>query len=142
MQKENKALLVAIRILTIRDHSKSDIKRKLNNKKFDSQDIEETIDKLDKMKLLDDEKFAKMYISSKMRKFWGPRRVLLGLQGLGVEKQIIEEAMNEIDWKEVLKKALDSNKTKEPKSLSIKMERLGFPKGMILKAMKCEETDD
>ena len=112
--EEEKALRAALHLLKIRDRSVFELKSRLKRKKFPPAIIDKIIAKLLTQKLLDDEKFAKLWID--FRSSFRPKgeRVLrLELQKFGLAQEIIDQALKgqssqdvqfELAYKAALKK--------------------------------------
>jgi regulatory protein len=60
-------------------------------------DLEPIIDKLKSYKFIDDEEFAKLWINSRIKKGVGPKKLFLELLQKGVNKEIINPLLDEID---------------------------------------------
>jgi SOS response regulatory protein OraA/RecX len=104
----------------------------LKRDKYEQDEIDEAIEKLENLNLVDDEKFAASFVASKARKFWGPLRIRAKLLELGVSSKTIEETMKNVDWNTVIRNARESLGTKlEGDQLKAKLFRLGFPYYLI-----------
>jgi regulatory protein len=69
--------------------------------------IEEVLDKLIVNNILDDERFAEMYINSRARKGFGPKKIEMELSSKHVESFIISSSLEAYDnWIENAKKEL------------------------------------
>lgn len=97
LSKKDNPIYQAQAILARRDHSEYEVRAKLARKGFDHQQVEEGIEFLKERKLLDDEKFARVYIENALRfKPVGPRLLTLQLQRKGVADQYIEPVLMEL----------------------------------------------
>jgi regulatory protein len=77
-------------ILSRRDHSEHEIRAKLKTKKFTSEQINSTINKLKKRKLIDDTNFAAIYTKSILNsKPVGPKWIKYKLKQKGIAPAII-----------------------------------------------------
>ena len=85
--------VAALRFLKIRPRSVGELKGKLKNKGFSSEEIEATLEYLVEIKLLDDRAFTKSWIAYRLARPFGFRRIYSELSGKGVAKDIIEEAI-------------------------------------------------
>lgn len=118
----------AIRLLTIRDHSRFEIERKLKDKGYSSADIDSAVERLLKEGFLSDARFASSFIRSRLRKSAEGRSILfLRLKEKGVSSDVANEALDEAweedAYKEPLKKAylyLESKKGKEYAILALR----------------------
>ena len=64
---KNSILASALKILSLRPHSKQEVINFLRKKTKDDTLINQTIEKLEKAKLINDEEFAKWYMESRSR---------------------------------------------------------------------------
>lgn len=100
----NKALDLASR----REHSCYELMQKLN-KRFPETIpiIEDVLDKLVTNKILDDERFAEMYLNSRARKGFGPKKIEMELHSKKVDSFFISNAIEAYeDWLENAKNEL------------------------------------
>ncbi len=86
----NKALDLASR----REHSRHELMYKLN-KRFPETIpiIEEVLDKLALNNILDDERFAEMYLNSRARKGFGPKKIEMELYSKKVDSLLVGNAI-------------------------------------------------
>jgi len=95
-RKEN-PIYQAQAVLSRRDHSESEVRTKLAKKGFEEQQIDEGIEYLKENRLLDDERFARMYIENALRfKLVGPRLLSMQLKQKGIADQYIEPAILDV----------------------------------------------
>ncbi len=100
----------AIRILAMRDHSESELRRKLTQPvmtKTGPEPIDAPPEEVDKVvawclesRYLDDARFTRQFIASRGRKGYGPARIRQELNQKGIGKEEIGSAMAdcETDW--------------------------------------------
>lgn len=89
------AYTAALRILQYRFNSEAELRRKLRAKKFDKDEIEETLARLHKEKWLDDERFAGAFARTRINKRVGRLRIRRELQAAGVSEAHAERAIAE-----------------------------------------------
>lgn len=141
-KKSNKALTLALRLLSLREYCAGDLRAKLKEKGIEQEEIDKTIDFLVEKELISDQRFIKEYVQAKARRLWGPIRIRLGLKEKRISEDNAQKAMEEIDFAEVLDKAIEKNRKKfEGDKLIGKLLRLGFPHSMIYKHIKREENN-
>lgn len=120
----NAQLSRAMRLLSQRDHSEAELRRKLAAQPFFAQPrfagkcstpshdepvdpaiVEQIIAYCYQHNWLDDRRFANSYIGSRSRKGYGAQRIRSELMQKGVEKELIQTALAEceIDWCEQAK---------------------------------------
>lgn len=88
----------ATELLSIRDHSARELLTKLRQKGY-SQGAEEAIEKLTQYGYVDDRRFARAYASELQRlKKFGKRRIESELFKKGIDREIIYEVLEELDF--------------------------------------------
>lgn len=88
---------IALRYLSIRNHSSYEIKRKLSQKKLSPSIITKTLEYLLDAGLIDDEKFTHDYaIELSKRKHFGINRIKIELSRKGISDSIIKEVTKEL----------------------------------------------
>ena len=90
----------ALRLIARAEQCSAGLSRKLGQRKFDSSVINEVIAKLTKLKLLDDDRFARLWLESRLRLTRSPRQLISSLCAKGIDRDAAEAA---------LKKALDED---------------------------------
>jgi len=98
----------ALDLISRREHSRYELMQKLNKRYPETRPlIEEILDKLIVNNILDDERFAEMYINSRARKGFGPKKIEMELSSKHVESFIISSSLEAYDnWIENAKKEL------------------------------------
>ena len=98
----------ALDLISRREHSRYEVMQKLNKRYPETRSlIEEVLDKLIANNILDDERFAEMYINSRARKGFGPKKIEMELSSKHVESFIISSSLEAYDnWIENAKKEL------------------------------------
>ena len=87
----------SLRVLSLRDHSEAELRRKLKEKGYEQQQIEESIARLRDLGYLDDARFARLFASSAMRNGRGYGvRLKQELARRGVAKEIASEVLAEL----------------------------------------------
>ena len=89
------AYLSALRILKFRFNSEAELRRKLRAKKFEKDDINAVIVRLQKEKWLDDERFAGAFVRTRANKRVGKLRIRRELQAAGVSESTAAQALDE-----------------------------------------------
>lgn len=124
-----KAINAAIKYITIRLRSKKEISDYLLKKNFSSEIVIAAINKLEKNKYLDDDKFASAFIKDKLNfTTMGDYKIKLELSRLGVASDIIEKNINMIDQelleakiKKIIEKDIQKNKKYNSRELKNKI---------------------
>ncbi len=89
-----RALSRALHLLAARDRSRREVERRLKEIGFDEEVIAETTAWLEGLGYLDDARFAQHYAAEKLRMGWGPRRISAELARKGVERGLVDDALD------------------------------------------------
>jgi len=105
-----KAMNVAVRLLSRRDHSRLEIQQKLKQRSCSKELIDKVVSECERLNYINEERTARIYISQLARRGFGFRRIRLelkkkGLAGDGFEA-IIKDSSSEIDEKEIAEKII------------------------------------
>jgi regulatory protein len=127
---KKKSLDAALRLLKIRPRSVLEIQQRLARKKFPKNEIDKTITLLKREGLLDDKRFAELWVESRDNtKLIGERLLRLELKRFGVSEDLIEKSLESAKSDlEKIDQILQS-KVKNPKDLQnqkIKLKLFGF----------------
>ncbi len=91
----------AIRLLSRREHSKKELRRKLLERDFDSLTVDNTLISLKNENLQSDDRFAECYIRSKWNKGIGPVRLRRELCEHGIDDEIINHYLHDHEWRQL-----------------------------------------
>ena len=106
------------------EYSSGEIRSRLMRKGLSSADIDRIIDILTDRRLIDDARFARMFVHDKIVfARWGRRKIALALYQKKVGRQIIADVLADIDMNEY-KEALE-------KVIEAKMRSLGLTAGQL-----------
>ena len=129
----------AFRLLGRRQHSSSELRRKLWNKDYEQKLIDEVIEDLQKKGYLDDKEFIRAFVAEKTKtKNWSVKRIKGELFKRGVASKLIDEMLSEQPTESDLESAMKLAKKKyevlmkrklEPKDLRNKLSAHLFSKG-------------
>ena len=84
-----------MRILNYRFNSEAELRRKLQRKKFENEEIDETIERLRKEKWLDDARFAAALVRTRQQKHHGSRKIARELAAAGVDREAATKAIKD-----------------------------------------------
>jgi regulatory protein len=124
----------ALDIISRREHSEKEIKNKLLEK-FDTPElIDEIISKLIENNLINNVRYAEMYVHVRKRKGFGPKKIKFELMTKGIDDSISSIAIiEEGSWKEAAQKAFNkkfrngaSNEFKERNKQKSFLQNRGF----------------
>jgi len=90
----------AMNMLARREHSVFELTRKLQQKDFPSELINEVIERLVVDNLLSDERYAEAYLRMRSARGYGLQRIRMEMQERGVADELISQAIEEcdVDW--------------------------------------------
>ena len=124
----------ALDLVSRREHSRHELMQKLDKRyPATSPIIEEVLDKLEINKILDDERFAEMYLNSRARRGFGPKKIEMELNSRKVNSLFISNAIEAYEsWLEnaqtVLKKKFKDQKPVDYQS-KMKQKQFLFSRG-------------
>lgn len=92
----------AMRIISIRQHSAAELRRKLLAKGADRATVDRVVDRLAGVDLINDGRFARDYVEfAFLRKSWGARKVRGALAQRGIDREVIEEVLGSPEAQEM-----------------------------------------
>jgi regulatory protein len=92
-----KAFNAAANFLKTRERSKKEIRDKLKTKEFTDSQIEKVLEKLERLNITNDKRFAEMFVRDRMKlKPKGKRVLSQELTQKGIDRYIIEDVLNEM----------------------------------------------
>lgn len=95
MEKENKIEEVALRLVNFRPRFSDELAWKLEQKNFETEEIQKIIAKFESLKVLDDKNLLPNFISSMVKnRRWSRRRIETKLYSLHLKKELITSALN------------------------------------------------
>ena len=94
---------VAVRLLSRREHSELEIRRKLSSRGFSQGLVTEVITALQADGYLSDNRFADEYVRMRAGKGYGPNRIRAELAERGIDDSVLESALSawEGDWEQL-----------------------------------------
>ncbi|WOD08352.1 regulatory protein RecX [Marinomonas sp. GJ51-6] len=95
----------ALSLLSHREHGTKELANKLKLKGHTEEDIASAIEQLQDINYLNDERFAEIFVRSRISKPLGANRILQELIQKGINSTLAKEAVNsaEADWFELAK---------------------------------------
>jgi len=150
-EEKTNAMKFAMKLIGLRRRSESEIRRRLKDKKYGEDLIEDVMEELRRWEYLDDEKFAESYINDRINfRPAGKFLIKMELKAKGLGEKIIDSKLSEIisDEKELemaerlIKKRIDGLDPKDSQKDRIKLmnylKARGFSGAVISQAMKNE----
>ena len=118
----------ALDILSRREHSKKELRLKLSKKFEDTEEIIEVIDRLESNNLLNDFRFAELYVSMRKRKGFGPNRISYELLNKGIKDSVSNQIIiAENGWEDAALKVFNKKyKAGVSKDFKIKSKQKNF----------------
>ena len=119
----------ALDLVSRREHSRHELMQKLDQRYPETSSIiEEVLDKLEINKILDDERFAEIYLNSRARKGFGPKKIEMELNSRRVNSLFISNAIEAYEnWLENAQKVLKKKfKDQKPLDYQSKMKQKQF----------------
>ena len=119
----------ALDLVSRREHSRHELMQKLDKRYPETSPIiEEVLDKLEGNKILDDERFAEMYLNSRARKGFGPKKIEMELHSKKVDSFFISNAVEAYEsWLESAQRELKKKfKDQKPTDYQSKMKQKQF----------------
>jgi len=86
----------ALRLIARAEQCSAGLTRKLEKRKFDAACVNAVISRLLELKLLDDSRFARLWLESHIRHARSPRRLLSALCGRGIDHDDAEAALKNV----------------------------------------------
>lgn len=91
----------ALRLLGVRSRSREELRRRLKRAGFPQGEIEEALEDLERVGLVDDERFAEEVVRWRLsRQGYGHRAALDTLRKAGVDRSVAERAVVEAGWED------------------------------------------
>ncbi len=104
----HRAAVKALTLLARREHSCRELRRKLRERSFPEEIIDQVIDSLLKSSYLDDRRFAQEWVRQRLeRRPEGTRKLAAALAAKGVDRQIVQEVLAEVDEYEAAQRACE-----------------------------------
>ena len=116
-------------LVSRREHSRHELMQKLNKRFPETLPIiEEALDKLVLNNIIDDERFAEMYLNSRARKGFGPKKIEMELHSKKVDSFFISNAVEAYEsWLENAQRELKKKfKDQKPTDYQSKMKQKQF----------------
>jgi regulatory protein len=100
--REKEIEIVAVRLLTRREHSTEELRRKLTQRGYPAATIAAVLDKLGTKKVVSDERFTSSFVRHNAGRGQGPVRIRAALRQQGITDSQIQQEVGaaEVDWKQ------------------------------------------
>ena len=108
MQDYKKALNYSFLLLKYRPRSRQEIIERLSRKKYSSSTIDKVILSLEENRYINDEEFARLYVTSSINKGWGRKRIDYTLKKFGISEDLRSSALEDREvFRERLKELVE-----------------------------------
>ncbi len=84
----------ALRLIKFRVRSQKEVRDKLKRRDYSPETVEKVVESLKKAGLLDDALFAKLWVTSRVKRPFGFARLSYELKSKGIDKDLIEETFS------------------------------------------------
>ncbi len=88
-----KGMTFALSLLTFRSRTEKEVEKRLKERGYPQEIINEIIEKLIKMKYLDDKSFADDFIKSRVK--YGTRKLKIDLRQKGIDSETVQDCLSE-----------------------------------------------
>lgn len=85
----------ALRLLGFRERSTHELSERLLGDGYPAQVVKKTVDRLHELSLVNDSRFAELFIRTKLASGWGRRRITIALQEHHLEEPVLLEALEQ-----------------------------------------------
>lgn len=112
MKIKSTAIQYVVYLLSKRDYSEAELRQKLKQKEFESEEIEQAIGKAQEQNWQSDERFCRQFIRYRSQQGYGPSRLKQELRFKGVADWLISQEMenSEVDWFELAERVFDKRR--------------------------------
>ncbi len=118
-----------MRLLARREHSKSELRKKLYKRGFKRTDIDPVIEELEAIGVQSDYRFTEQYFFSRVEKGFGPLRIEQELIERGIKEPLIDELISDREggWDKVIRDLYAKKYAGVPApTKSFLLKRLGY----------------
>jgi regulatory protein len=119
----------AIRLLAMREHSQLELQRKLIQKGFKAQAVDQTLQDLIGQNLLSDERFTEAFVLSRRERGTGPVKIQAELQQRGIDSSLISRYLDfrDPDWLDLAEQVRQKKYGRSlPAEYPVKMQQARF----------------
>jgi regulatory protein len=119
-----RALELAYRYLNRRDRTEAEMRHRLDHAEFPAAVIEEAIATLADQGVIDDRRFARLFVDDKRRlERWGSDRITRALAQRGIDRELIGDALADETTQDELERAVELLRARFPSPPRDRRER-------------------
>jgi len=127
---------IALRLIARAEQCTGGLRRKLERRKCDSGSIDTVIEQLCELGLLDDNRFSRLWLESRLRLPRSPLRLLAGLCSRGIDRDDAEAAIREVlneenEYSLLLRFVRKKRRKTDERELKFLLKSEGFSNGVI-----------
>jgi len=135
----------AMRLLVRREHSRTELRRKLSLKGHEGDALEAALDRLAAEKLQSDTRFVEIFVRHRVQQGYGPVRISGELRERGVDELEAEAGLDaaEVDWQELAQATAlrrfgetSAEDAREWAKRARYLQYRGFPADMVRRVLK------
>lgn len=121
----------AVALLARREHSRLELKRKLQQREYPREFIEQALDELIAEGLLSEARYAEALVHSRINRGFGPLRILAEAAEAGADEALIQQALAsaDIEWQALAVEAHAKRFTKPAKTAAERIKQARFLSG-------------
>ena len=93
-EESRDAYQVAVKLLSRREHSIQELRRKLAHKEFSNGVIDAVVSNLQEADLVSDARYAEVFVRSRINRGDGPMKVLASLRERGIDDVLIDQFLH------------------------------------------------
>jgi regulatory protein len=145
--KSNRAMSEALLLVSKRPYSSKDLQAKLTQKGYELENVVKTVERLEELNYINDEKFSKFYADYLSQKGKGAFAIKFELEKHGIEKNLISAALESVKtqlepYEQIIKtlnakfKNFDNKDKKDTRRVASFFLRRGFACDDIAKAFR------
>ena len=94
VEESRDAYQVAVKLLSRREHSIQELRRKLARKEFSNGVIDAVVSNLQEADLVSDARYAEVFVRSRINRGDGPMKVLASLRERGIDDVLIDQFLH------------------------------------------------
>lgn len=118
----------AVMLLARREYSRSELQERMQRQGYDTALTESVLSDLQARDLQSDERFAEMFVRSRIMRRHGARRIAMDLKMRGIDQYLVQQllAASDIDWQTMACDALQAKFKTPPHDLKTRARQQRF----------------
>ncbi|MBI3928103.1 MAG: regulatory protein RecX [Armatimonadetes bacterium] len=140
------AKLLALRLLSRREHTRKELRRKLSARGFCPTVVEQLLDWLVERDYLCDQRFAEAFVRGRSSRGYAPARMVQELTARGIERELAREIVQGTEPPDLLERAVEVARSRSSSRGAEQvyrfLRRRGFDHGVATRAVASLDGDD